>query len=185
MFLAPSPVRTVIALRKKTTLRRRPQEQVIWAKIPRVETSSTDPCIIVCSRIDRFSSGTLLSMCKDLEVERPTLNPMLEYWKINRKLDTILLKESPVSHAKVGLRLVPHSCKSVPAYDSRRRMLVTQPPVADVVIGRSDTLWGLYEAHNVNGVTIGDLLDAEEKAYGNFKQPCRATITTRFIASLP
>jgi hypothetical protein len=44
-------------------------------------------------------------------------------------------------------------------------MLITQPPVVDVVIGRSDTQWGIYEAHNENGVTIGDVLDAEERFY--------------------
>ena len=42
-------------------------------------------------------------------------------------------------------------------------MLITQPPVVDVVIGRSDTLWGMFEIHNPNGVTIGDVLDQEGK----------------------
>jgi hypothetical protein len=46
-------------------------------------------------------------------------------------------------------------------------MLVTQPPVADVVIGRSDSIFGLFEAHNPNGVTLGDLLDAEEEKYAS------------------
>ena len=182
MFLTPSPLGTVIPIRTATTLRGRPQRHAIWAKTPEVDTSKF-ATYIVRGRIDRLPNPTLLSLCKHTVVEPPALNPVLEYYKLNRKLDTILLKESPVSHADVALRLVPHSCKSVPLYDSRRRMLVTQPPVADVVIGRSDTLWGLYEAHNINGVTIGDLLDAEEKTYGHFKAPSEGM--TSFVAYLP
>jgi len=69
---------------------------------------------------------------------------------------------SPISHADRALRLVPGTIDSGYRQDNRRHMLITQPPVADVVIGRSDTLWGIYEAHNPNGVTVGDILDAEE-----------------------
>jgi hypothetical protein len=182
MFLAPSPLGTIIPIRTPATLRGRPQRLAVWAKTPHIDTSMFET-YIVRGRTGRLPNATLLSLCKKTTVAPPALNPVLEYYKINRKLDTILLKESPVSHADVALRLVPHTCKALPIHDSRRRMLVTQPPVADVVIGRSDTLWGLYEAHNINGVTVGDLLEAEERTYGHFKLPNGGG--TSFVAYLP
>jgi hypothetical protein len=130
-----------------------------------VECSQLEPHIIH-GRKDRLPNEALISICKDTQVEEPNLNPALEYYYVNRRMDTILLRESPVSHAEIALRLVPHSCKMVAKDDSRKRMLITQPPVADVVVGRSDTLWGLFETHNLKGVTIGDVLDAEDRRYG-------------------
>jgi hypothetical protein len=131
---------------------------------------------IVRGRSDRLPAKELERLYAENEVPRPLLNPILKYRQVNWKLDTILLKHSPITHADRALRLVPRTMDASFA-DSRRNMLITQPPVADVVIGRSDTLWGLYEAHNPNGVTIGDVLEAEERTYN----PERSFQGTAFI----
>jgi hypothetical protein len=180
MFLEPSKIGIVIPLRvvseKLTRLGMARRNETIWAPAPSIPPALLTSHL-VRGHTDRLPNDALLDLCKGKKVEQPTLNPTLEYWCINRKMDTILLKESPASHAEMALRLVPHSYKQLPKHDSRRNMLVTQPPVADVVIGRSDTLWGLFEAHNPRGVTVGDLLDAEERRYGITK----GVPTTKFI----
>jgi hypothetical protein len=166
MFLRSSLIgNTVIPLRIDMPHRRRPVKQTIWAKTPTFKVSEH----AIAERPDRVPDDVLIKLCEDRHVDRPVLNPFLTQWHdINNRMNTILLKKSPVSHVDTALRLVPHSCKGIGEHDSRRKMLVTQPPTPDVVVGMSDTLWGLYEAHNADGVTIGDVLDAE-RAYNWFR----------------
>jgi hypothetical protein len=141
-----------------------PRKKIIWVKTPTVDATLLET-YIVRGRSDRLPAEELERLCAKNEVGRPLLNPILKYREVNWKLDTILLKQSPISHVDRALRLVPHTTDATFSNDSRRHMLITQPAVADVVIGRSDTLWGLYEAHNPKGVTIGDVLAAEERTY--------------------
>ncbi|KAF2669490.1 hypothetical protein BT63DRAFT_440136 [Microthyrium microscopicum] len=169
MFITPSSTGTIVPLRITNYISpripRRPE--TIW---------STNP--------SKTSNTTLNST--SMEIPRPTLNPEISYLCINKFLHTQRLKRTappfstnwnqnqynthhsllPPAHADFALRLVPRSIQSMEKHDSRRRMLVTQPPVADVVVGRSDALWGLYEAHNEKGVTVGDVLDAEARVSG-------------------
>jgi hypothetical protein len=166
MFLAPSaPSLTVIPLRVvDTPLRGKiPRTKIIWVKRPHIApgqlTSHLMPGGSGC-----MPAAVLEALYARDDLPRPTLNPILNYRVINWKLDTIMLKSSPVSHADRGLRLAPRTIDAS-FNDSRRNMLITQPPVVDVVVGRSDTLWGLYEAHNETGVTVGDVLDAEERLH--------------------
>jgi hypothetical protein len=178
MFLTPDAAGIIIPLRITRFVRGFPRRETIWAKTPKIDPAR------LASQLVHDSSGMLpsdhlLALCEHSHVERPRLNPELNYYLVNRKLDTMQLRTSTASHAEVALRLVPHSWSPMLECDSRRRMLVTQPPVADVVIGRSDTRWGLFEVHNVSGVTIGDILDVEERAYSQVRGPN----TTRFIGS--
>jgi len=131
--------------------------KMIWCKTPKF-----DPKVLHVYAADGSLTDEDEYLRAHQEVERPVLNPLMRYLVINKKCDTIKFKESPASHADRGLRLVPNTIDAN-IKGLRRDMLVTQPPVADVVIGRSDTKWGMYEAHNEKGVTIGDVLDAQEK----------------------
>jgi hypothetical protein len=163
MFLRSALVgETAIPLRIYDLYRRQRLRPTVWARTPKVNLSDYRPHILI-DETDRLPDDILNKLCEDRHIDRPMLNPALkEYFDINNRLNTIRLRESPVSHVDAALRLVPYSCKGIGENDSRRKMLVTQPPTPDVVIGRSDTNWGLYEAHNADGVTIGDLLDAEQ-----------------------
>jgi hypothetical protein len=166
MFLAASSTGTIVPLRVQDTPLRRinvQRSKVIWCKRPIIPSNLLE-LYCSCGLWDRLPTDEYEKLCAHDEVDRPVLNPLMKYWEINRKLDTIRMNQSPVSHADRALRLVPHTVDTGFG-DSRRGMLITQPPVVDVVIGRSDTQWGLYEAHNENGVTIGDVLNAAEKLY--------------------
>jgi hypothetical protein len=150
MFLHPSRTGPIVPRRTTRFVRGFPRHDVVWAAEKRQGSSG--------------SSAVWDSELNDMVW--PRLNPEVNYYVVNRKLDTQAIRHPPPSSsARLALRLVPRSCAlGTRADDSRRRMFVTQPPVVDVVVGRSDAPWGMHEVHNDGGVTVGDVLEAEEKA---------------------
>lgn len=164
MFLSPSIPSTVIPLKvaDKPLRIKVVRTKVIWVKTPSIDATSIVPHPLH-GPSDKLPTYEYERLCIDREVPGPKLNPVLRHKDINWKLDIIYLRKSPVSHTERALRLVPGTMDES-FRDSRRDMLITQPPVADVVVGRSDTKHGMFEAHNATGVTIGDVLDAEKKA---------------------
>jgi hypothetical protein len=190
MFRLPSATGPIIPMSNKVTLGRFRNPRVSIEPSRHVTVWARKPCIppemlqshIVRGRSDRLPAAQLLRICQDSMVGPPVLNPTLQ-GGVNRPSHVINMKESPVSHAEMALRLVPHSVLPMAPDDTRRKMLVTQPPVLDVVVSRSDTMWGLYEVHNEKGVTLGDILDMEAKTYGGGEHIYSSTDqTTRFVA---
>jgi len=139
-----------------------PRTKIIWAKQPKLSTALIEQYHLKISPTHKLPPHVMADLCIDNEVPRPEINTALNHWKINRKCDSILQRAAPVSHSDRGLRLVPETVDDSFAYDSRKDMFITQPPVVDVVIGRSDTMWGMFEAHNESGVTVSDVLEAQQ-----------------------
>jgi hypothetical protein len=161
MFLTASPAGPIVPVRKTRLVRGFPRHDTAWA--------SSD------GGGGGGGGGKPAVWSSELnDMVWPRLNPEINYYVVNRKLDTQPLRHSPPSSPppppsssspRLALRLVPRSCTlGGGADDSRRRMLVTQPPVVDIVVGRSDATWGLVEVHNPAGVTVGDVLAEEERA---------------------
>jgi hypothetical protein len=150
MFLSPAPSGTIVPRRTTRLVRGFPRHDTVWATA-------------------RGGGGNAVWSSELSDMVWPRLNPEVNYYVVNRKLDTQPLRHAPASSPSaapgLALRLVPRSCApGARADDSRRRMLVTQPPVVDVVVGRSDAQWGMHEVHNDKGVTVGDVLEVEERA---------------------
>jgi hypothetical protein len=164
MFLAAPSIGTVVPVRVPDRPLRGilPRTKIIWAKKPRLSPKLIEQHLVHQSPTEVLPSFVLTELCVNNEVLRPDINPALNHWKINRKCDSILLRSSPVSHVERGLRLVPDTVNDSFGCDSRRDMFISQPPVVDVVIGRSDTMWGMFEVHKESGVTIADVLRAQQ-----------------------
>jgi hypothetical protein len=147
MFLCPSPTGTIAPHRTTRFVRGFPRHDTVWAT-------------------SKGGGGGAVWSSELNDMVWPRLNPEINYYVVNRKLDTQKMRDAPPdSSSRLALRLVPRSCMlGTRADDSRRRMLVTQPPVVDVVVGRSDAAWGMHEVHNEKGVTVGDVLEVEERA---------------------
>jgi hypothetical protein len=163
MYLAAPSTGSVIPVRVPDRPLRGiiPRTKLIWAKRPKLSPKLIEQHAVNISATQTLPPQVMTELCVDNEVPRPNLNTALNYWKINRKCDSILLRSSPISHAERSLRLVPDTVNDTFASDSRRSMLISQPPVVDVVIGRSDTMWGMFEVHNESGVTVADVLKAQ------------------------
>jgi hypothetical protein len=175
MFLTPSAAGTIVPVRTTRLVRGFPRHDTVWARTPHRggPADGSRPRLPGLPGSGSSGSSSAIWSSELNDMVWPKLNPEINYYVVNRKLDTQLLRApSPSSSSTLALRLVPRSCSlpsgggrggSLSPCDSRRRMLVTQPPVADVVVGRSDTRWGMFEVHNARGVTVGDVLEVEER----------------------